>query len=238
MNTTLVATELELSTARKTASILLVVGGAVFMVANTIHPRSPEIDVYERQIETVAGSSIWIADHLVLLGANLTIIFGLIAWTTTLTGMAAFWGRLGNAAALMAGGLGATLWGLDGITSKFVHDAYDGAPAEEASVALRVSEMMEEIDVGLFSVFIIVFFGIMILLYGQAARHTPSLPAWTGPTAIALASLSLILGTVQAIDGLSTLVTSQLFVVTSSLTSIWILTLGVYLWRARHPVAD
>ena len=234
METTQDATELTLPTARKTASVLLVAGAIIFMVANTLHPRSPDIEVYEEQITTVANSDLWIVNHLVLLGSNLMIIIGLIAWAATLTGVAAFWGRLGNAAALMAGGLGSTLWALDGITSKFVHDAYDEAPAEEASVALRVSEMMEEIDVGLFSVFIIVFFGVMFLLYGQAARHTPSLPSWTGPMALVLAVVSLVLGTVQAIDGLSTLVTSQLFVVVSSFLSIWLIVVGVYLWKARR----
>ncbi len=43
-----------------------IVGAIFFMIANILHPRSPNIEVNEFQIETVAHSDIWITDHVVL----------------------------------------------------------------------------------------------------------------------------------------------------------------------------
>jgi hypothetical protein len=58
---------------------LAIVGGVVSMIGNLVHPRSPDIEVYEEQIRTVPARDIWIVDHLVLLLSLLLIILSLYA---------------------------------------------------------------------------------------------------------------------------------------------------------------
>ena len=210
--------------------VLAIAGGIIFMVANMLHPRSPDLDVYQEQIETVADSDIWIVDHLAFLVGALLITLGLYALARSLyTSPGSHWARLGVISLVISGALVTVLMGLDGIASKFVHDSFAAAPGSES--ALRVSLMMEEIDVALFSLYIVVFFGLTILLYGLAVGFSGAYPGWLGWVAVVLGAVSFVIGTIQAIDGLSVLITSVLFVGVASLVNIWVIIMGWYLWR-------
>lgn len=216
----------------KMGGLLAIVGGFIFMIANMLHPRSPDLEVYEEQIRTVAASDIWIVDHLAFLLGALLIILGLYALGRSISdGPAATWARFGSLTAVISGGVISVLIGLDGIASKFVHDGFVAASAAEEATALRISEMLEEVDVAIFSVFILVFFGITFLFYGLAVALGSEYPTWLGWTAVVLAAAALIIGTVQAIDGLSTITTSVLFVGVASLLNLWIIVIGWYMWR-------
>ncbi len=216
----------------KTGGLLAIVGGVVFMIANLVHPRSPDIEVYEEQIRTVAASDIWIVDHLVFLLGALLIILGLYALGRSISGeRASIWARFGSVTAIVSGGVISVLIGVDGIASKFVHDSFAAASGAEADTALRISEMLEEVDVGIFSIFILVFFGFTFLFYGLAVVQGDEYPAWLGWAAIVLAAAALTIGTVQALDGLSTITTSVLFTGVASLLNVWIIVIGWYLWR-------
>ncbi len=57
--------------------------------------------------------------------------------------------------------------------------------------------MMEEFDIGLFSIFIIVFFGVTLLVYGLGVALSDNFPRWLGWVAVVLATASLIAGFVQ-----------------------------------------
>ncbi len=216
----------------KVGGLLAIVGGVIFMIANMIHPRSPDLEVYEEQIRTVAASDIWIVDHLAFLLGALLIILALYALGRSISdGPAATWARFGSLTAVISGGVISVLIGLDGIASKFVHDGFLAASAAEEATALRISEMLEEVDVAIFSVFILVFFGITFLFYGLAVALGSEYPTWLGWTAVVLAAAALIIGTVQAIDGLSTITTSVMFVGVASLLNLWIIVIGWYMWR-------
>ena len=217
--------------------LLAMVGGVIFMVANLLHPRSSDIDVYEEQIETVADSDIWIVDHLAFMVGAWLITLGLYALARSLYATpGAVWARLGVIPLVISGALVTVLMGLDGIASKFVHDSFAVTPGSES--AQRVSLMMEEIDVGLFSVYILVFFGLTILLYGLAVGYSGTYRSWLGWVAVALGAASLIIGTIQAIDGLSVLITSVLFVLVASLVNVWVIVMGWYLRQQGRVMLD
>ena len=217
--------------------LLAIVGGIIFMVANLLHPRSSDIEVYEEQIETVADSDIWIVDHLAFMLGALLITLGLYALARFLyTTPGSHWARLAVIPLVISGAVVTVLMGLDGIASKFVHDSLAAAPRSES--AQRVSLMMEEIDVGVFSVYILVFFGLTILLYGLAVGYSGTYPSWLGPVAVALGAASIVIGTIQAIDGLSVLITSVLFVLVASLVNVWVIVMGWYLWQQGRVTLD
>jgi len=216
-------------------AVSAIIGAVLFMVANILHARSPNIEITQAQIEAVAASDIWLTDHLVLLVSGLLLLGGLVALRKSISGQpGAAWAEFGYVSALVSTGLWVVLIALDGITSKVVHDAYAAAPG---AGTLAIAEMMEEIDIGLFSTFIIVFFGVTLLLYGLGVAFSDNYPRWLGWVAVVLATASLITGFVQAYTGLSVLVTSMLFSSFSSFLTLWLLTMGVLMWR-RTRVAS
>ena len=209
------------------------------MIANMVHPRSPDIEIYEEQIRTVSNSDIWIVDHLLFLLGALLIIFALYALAQSISDeRASTWVRFGSVTAIISGGVVSVLIGTDGIASKFVHDAFVAAPGAESAMALRISEMLEEVDVAIFSIFILVFFGVTFLLYGLAVALDDEYPTWLGWTAIVLAVASLTIGTVQALSGLSTITTSVAFTGVASLLNVWIIVTGWYLWRRASSTSE
>ena len=211
-----------------------IIGAILFMVANIVHPRSPNIQITVNQIETVAQSNIWVTNHLLLLLGGVLLLPALIAIQRSIpTGPGATWAYLGSVLAVVSTSLWVVLMALDGITSKVVHAAWASAPEAEKAIALRVAEAMEEIDVGLFSVYIIVFFGLTFSLFGLAVAKSDSFPQWLGWVAVVLGLASFVDGTVQAYTGLSVLVTNVLFASFSSLLTVWILIMGVLMWRKQ-----
>ncbi len=229
MSASIVSSPTDDRTLIRIGSVSAIIGAVLFMIANVLHPRSPDIESTQAQIETVAASDLWLSDHLVLLVSGLLLLGGLIALRKSITSQpGAAWAEFGYASALVSTGVWVVLVGLDGIASKVVHDAYAAAPG---AGTLAIAEMMEEIDIGLFSTFIIVFFGVTLLLYGLGVALSDDFPRWLGWVAVVLAIASLIIGFVQAYTGLSVLVTSTLFAGFSSFLTLWLLIMGVLMWR-------
>lgn len=214
-------------------ALCAIVGAVVFMAANILHPRSPNIQITALQVETVAHSDIWVTDHLLLLIGGLLLLPGLLAIQRSIaTSPGAAWAELGKTGAVVSTAIWAVLMAVDGFTSKVVHGAWASASEAEKAVALRVAEAMEQIDVGIFSVYIIVFFGVTFMLYGLAVAKSGRFPQWLGWAALLLGCASFVDGIVQGYLGLSVLVTNILFASFSSFQTLWLLTMGVLMWRS------
>ena len=197
-----------------------------------LHPRSSDIEVYTNQIETVAGSDIWIADHLLLfIGGVLLAGFLVALHRTMLDGLAGALSRLAYFGALASTGVLTVLIGLDGIASKATHDAWAAASDLEVGTALRIAEAMEEIDVGVFSTWIILFFGATFILYGLAVAVSDNFPKWLGWAAAVLGVVSLIVGLYQSFDGLSVAVTNVAFTGAATLLTVWVLVMAILMER-------
>lgn len=215
-------------------SLCAMVGAVIFMAANIVHPRSPNIQVTALQVETVAHSDIWVTDHLLLLLGGLLLLPGLLAIQRSIgSGAGAAWAELGNAGAVVSTAIWAVLIAVDGLTSKVVHGAWASAPETEKAVAMRIAEALEHIDVGIFSIYIIVFFGATFMLYGLAVTKSGRFPRWLGWTAVLLGLASFFDGIAQAYTGLSVLVTNLLFASFSSFQTLWLLIMGVLMWRSQ-----
>ncbi len=218
------------------STLASIVGAIFFMIANIVHPRSPNIEVNEFQIETVAHSDIWVTDHVVLWLGGLLLLPGLLAIHHSLTNRNSLvWTYFGNMSALVSTALWTVLMAMDGIASKATHVAWSHAPVPEKKTALRVAEMMEEIDIALFSFYIVLFFGITFFLYGWGVLKSEEHPAWLGWAAIVLSIASFVVGLVQTYTGLSVLVTNILFASLSSFLILWLIIMNI---RIRRGVRD
>jgi hypothetical protein len=219
--------------------IAAIVGCLIFMVANVLHPRSSDIADYREQIETVGASGIWVVDHLVFLLGVLLMTAGLLALGRYLAGhpRSAPWARLGDTFAIISAAVVGVLIALDGLASKEVHQAaVEAAPAARTAY-FAAAQMMETIDASLFSIWICTFFGVTFGLYAAAVLVGRQFAPWTGWVAAAAAAAALVLGVIQGVDGLSKLVTNQLFVLTASTLNTWLLFTAIALVRRERAAA-
>jgi hypothetical protein len=158
-------------------SMCAIVGALLFMAANNVNPRSPNIQITAMKVETVSHSDIWATDHVLLLIGGLLLLPGLIAIQRSIQiGPGAEWAYFGNFSAVVSTAIWAVLMAIDGFTSKVVHAASATAPEADKAVAMRVAEAMEQVDVGIFSTYIIVFFGLTFILYGLAVAKSGRFP--------------------------------------------------------------
>jgi hypothetical protein len=221
-------------------SIGAVAGCLIFMIANVLHPRSPDISNYQAQIHTVASSGIWMADHLVFLLGALLMTAGLLAIGGYLAAdsRSAPWARLADALAITNAAIVAVLIAVDGLASKEVHQAAVQAAPSVRGAYFAAAQMMETIDASIFSIWICTFFGLTFGLYAIAILVGRQFPAWTAWVSAVAASAALLLGIIQGVNGLSKLVTNELFVIAASTLNTWLLAMAVSLIRRTRMTAQ
>ena len=209
-----------------------VIGAILLMIANILHPRADDIHITAEQIKEVAQSDFWITDHLlILVGSILIAVFLIALHRTMLDGLAGTLSRLAYFGTLASTAVVTVLMGLDGMASKTIHDAWADAPDSEKAVALRVAEAMEEVDIGVFSAWIILFFGATFIAYGLAVAMSDNFPKWLGWAAAVLGLISLVVGFYQAYDGLSTFITNYAFAGSATLLTLWVLVMAILMGR-------
>ena len=209
-----------------------IVGAVAFAIANMLHARSDDIEVYAEQIKAVAESGFWVSDHLLLFVGGLLIAVFLIALhRTMLDGLSGALSRIGYFGTVASTGVMTVLVGLDGLASKATHDAWAAAPGADKAVALRIAEAMEEVDVGVFTLWIILFFGMTFIVYGLAVAMSNNFPKWMGWIAVALGLVALVVGFYQAYDGLSVFITNIAFAGTATLLTVWVLVMAIMMAR-------
>lgn len=211
-------------------SAAAIVGSIVFFVFNMLHPRFDPNDM-EATLRGIAESPIWVPDHLgLLLGALLTV-GGLVTLSHSTTGTAsAAMGRLSQASALVSGGMFSLEVGIDGVATKWVAEAWAKAPAADKAAALQVGRAIENIDLGMFSVFILVFFGLTFLVYGLTVALSNEYPRWLGWVAVVLSLAAAFVGSSIAVVGPSGPIFG-VFAAVSLLLTVWVFVMGVLMWR-------
>jgi len=216
----------------KIGSVAAIVGSLLALVANLLHPRSVLITNPEAYLKMIAESGIWIGDHIGILFAVLLITGGLLAISRSITGEpGAGWARLGLAGALVGAAIICVLMAMDGIAVKVLANAWANAPAAEKATLFSVIHALAEIDLAIFSVWIIEFFGVTIILYGLAVSTSNVYPKWLGWVAVLAGFGSALIGLNQAYRGASLVVTNVLFPVFSLILTLWVFVMGVLLWR-------
>ena len=213
-------------------SVSAVVGAVFALVVNILHPRSATLGNPEAFLKMIAGSTIWIGDHVGIVFAVLLVTGGLVAISHSIADeRGAGWAHLGEAGALVSAGILSVLMATDGITIKVLSETWANAPAAEKVVAFRVGHALAWVNFALFSVWTVVFFGVTIFLYGLAVVTSTGYPKWLGWVAVLASIGSALIGLNQAYRGPSTLVTNVLFPIFSIIITIWVLVMGVLLWR-------
>jgi hypothetical protein len=207
-----------------------VVGAVIGLVGNALHPHIVDAGGVVSAIATNGG---WVGIHLAIMVAILLIIGGLVGLTDQLRDTPAGpLARMGLAAALLGGATVVVSTSIDGFVMKALSVAWASAPALEAAAGLRQAIAIKELDFGIWSMGMLVFFGAAFACFGIAIATSRRYPAWFGWIAVlgaagaALAALMQIAasGEVQAAE--------TLFLASSVLLTLWVFALGVAMWRA------
>lgn len=213
-------------------AVSAVIGAISAVVVNLLHPRSATMENPDAFLRMIAESRIWVGDHVGIIFAGILFTGGLLAISRSITGQpGAAWARLGSASALVSTAILFVLMATDGIAIKTLARAWVTAPAAEKAAAFSAGHAVATVNLALFSVWIIVFWGVTIILYGLAVLTSQGYPRWLGWVAILAGLGSAWIGLRQAYAGPSFLVTNVLFVIFSLIITLWLLVMGVLLWR-------
>ncbi len=222
-------------------AVSAVVGGVLGVVFNLLHPRGSEfVNDFPKQLQTIASSGIWTTVHV---GIGLALLIGIGAAAPLARylsrGRGAPWAWTGLVLFVVSAALGLVVVAIDGWADKQMALAYvRAAPAAKAAtlVAARATDM---VAVGLFSAFIVAFFGITPLVFGIAFLTDGTFPRAFAWASFAGGALGLLAGLLQSFNGISTFATNIVFPLASVLFTVVLILVGVRLWRIAEeaPVA-
>lgn len=218
----------------KVGAVSAVLGAIVALIGNILHPRTPASGLGDPEafLRLVAGSPIWVTAHVGLILGSLLFLGGLVALAHTLSaegdsGLA----RLGLAGALVGSAMNFIVLALDGIAMKDTAESWTNASGAEKDVALHAGAILYHLDFALFDIWVVIFFGMTFILYGLAALGSNAYPRWLGWVAVVGGLGASLVGLVQAFVGTSQITFLILFPACAALLSIWLLVMGVLMWR-------
>ena len=159
----------------------------------------------------------------------------MVLYRSITEGTGAALARLGFAAALVGLGMFVVVIGINGFAGDETAEAWVNAPADEKAAAFRVAEAVQHIVVGVIGLGSALF-GIAILLYGLAVALSSIYPKWLGWVAVVIGLGAVFAGFSIFLNGASygTLIP---FLVSALLSFLWLLMMGVLMWRRAGAAA-
>ncbi|MEO8208158.1 MAG: hypothetical protein ABI598_03915 [Chloroflexota bacterium] len=202
-------------------------------MANPLHPHIARSTTVA--LQAIAASDGWVALHLTLLVSILLVIGGLVGLARLLDdGPGGPLARLGIAAALLGGALAAVSTSMDGFVMKPLALAWATAPASAAAMALRLADAVRMIGFGVWSMGILVLFGLAFVCLGAAVAVSGRFLAWLGWTAVVSGAGSSVAAVLQIANTGEVQMAETLFFATSLLITVWTFAVGVLMWRTAR----
>jgi hypothetical protein len=186
----------------------------------------------------VADHPLWYVLHLGTMVAGVLWLGAFAALAGTLApGRASALGHLLVPSAVLGAVFVVFDYGVDGFAFKMLAGAWAAAPpAEQAQLQLMADTAAWFLN-GTFRSEIGIFYGLTVLLAGLAVAHDGRYPRWFGRIA-ALAGGLVLLNALVSLAGIR--LTRQdflLFVTIVPIESIWLVALGVMMWRRAGRVS-
>jgi hypothetical protein len=212
-------------------SVAGIVGALLGMVGNLIHPATPTDDP-EGVARAIAGSQLWVVDHLAIVVGLILMLGTLVAIAESIRdGLPGALARLGSVAAVAGITVGLVLVTLDGLAAKQIADAWATAPPDEQAAALRLVLAEETINFALAALFNVLFAGVTFILYGLAVAWSRVYPRWLGWVVVVAGIGSVAAGLVQAYAGEATTVTRVLTIIFPTVITLWLVGMSMLVWR-------
>jgi hypothetical protein len=211
-----------------------ILGALLALVTNFLHPRLSDYDdPVAEELRVVAESDGWIAIHLGILLATLLITAGLYAASRTLVDQGVeTWRRMAVGSLLISTPVTIATLGVDGYATKAVADALVGG----GQAALAAGTAVRHVGWGFAMLLTITFLGVTPILFGLAVAKSEVYPAAFGWPVVVLGLVSLVAGVLGTVDGPSATF-FLVFWIASGLLTLWVLGLGISMWRRVSEAA-
>lgn len=207
-----------------------VAGAVVLFIGTFLHPADADPNDAVAAFTEYAADQLWVASHLTQLLGMVFIVGALLQLSRILsTEPAGLWAALGRAGAIASLAVAAAVQAVDGVALKVMVDSWAAASEPDKSMVFQATYGVRQIEVGLASMLGLVF-GLTVSLYGIAIIVDARFPSWLGLMALLGGVATGIAGVVMAYTGFSGLAMA-INMPASSLLLLWLIILGVTMWR-------
>ena len=205
-------------------------------VGTYLHPGEANPNEPVAAFPEYAADDFWVASHLMQLAGVASMVAALLFLTTVLeTRRGPGTARVAAGGAIASLALAAALQAVDGALKNMV-DAWAAAPASQKGEVFHAAFAVRQIEVGLASMSILCF-GLTATLYGVALIGARIYPTWLAALAMASGIPMIVSGVVMAYSGFSGL-SMAINMPASAILLVWMLTLGVLMWRQNGVSLD
>ena len=215
---------------QRLTGVLLVVGAVVGAIGNALHPHVA-VSMAEK-LQTIAANEAWVVIHLTILVAILLVIGGLVGLARLLAdGPGGSLATIGVAAALVGGAVATVSTSIDGFAMKPLALSWAAVPESDATAVRILAETVQTVGFGIWSMGMLVLFGLAFACFGTAFVASARFPAWLGSMAIAAGVGSAVAALLQIANTGEVQVAETLFFASSLLATLWAFVTGVLVWR-------
>jgi uncharacterized membrane protein YhaH (DUF805 family) len=214
----------------KMGAACAVAGSVLLFVGTLLHPMQADPNQAVAAFTEYAADRLWVASHLTQLVGVAVIVAALLLLARRLEGASGTgWARVAAGGAIASLALTAALQAVDGIALKVMVDTWAAAPAAQKEVVFHAAFAVRQVEIGLASM-VSLLFGLKVSLYGVALLVDRAYPRWLGGLALLGGVPTTAAGVVMAYTGFSGLVMA-INMPANSVLLVWMLALGVCLWR-------
>lgn len=212
------------------------VGGALGIIFNLIHPRSTgNVGNSRAHLQMVADSDMW---RLVHVGLALAVAIGLIGIIAIALSMAGspgdIWARAWLIFAAVSSAVLLVLLAIDGTAFKALADRWAGSPDDPGVFAGALA--VEEISTALFGAGTALSFGVSPILLAMAVFASGVYPKALGQASLVGGGLGLLAALLLAIQGVTALSATYLFPLASGIFTVVLMWAGWELWKNNSTV--
>jgi hypothetical protein len=207
------------------------IAGAFTLFGGTLwHPAKADPNDPMTAFAEYAANRPWVASHLMQLFGIILIVAALVLLAQRLAADGgASWAAVGVAGAVASLAVAAVLQAVDGIALKLMVDRWVAASAADKDMLFVAALAVRQIEIGLATIFSLLM-GLTATLYGVALASDRSFPKWLGGLALLGGVPIAAAGIVIAYTGFSA-TAMTLNMSGSSLLLVWLILVGVGLWR-------
>lgn len=207
-------------------------GAPTLLIATLLHPLDADPNDPRAAFEEYAADSLWVASHLgQFIGVVLLAVALLALAEAANTNKARTWARVGLLGTAACVAVAAALQAVDGVALKVVVNRWAQAAGDEQLRSFEAAFAVRQVEIGLASLLSLLF-GLTVSAYG--ASLLLSAHVWKGLGWLGLAGglSSAGAGVAQAYTGFSA-AAMVLSMGASSFVLLWVMLVGVFLWRLR-----
>lgn len=223
--------------ASKPGATCAIAGAALLLVGTYLHPMEANPNEPVAAFTEYAADNFWVSSHLIQLAGVTLLMAALLFLTAVLeTRRGPGIARVAAGGAIASLALTAALQAVDGIALKNMVDTWAAAPASQKGEVFHAAFAVRQIEVGLASM-LNLSFGFTATLYGVALIGARIYPTWFAALAMVSGIPMIASGVVMAYFGFSGF-SMAINMPASAVLLVWMLILGVLMWRQNGIPLD